>query len=125
MEASEAHTFPQHRTKTSCGYFDGNASEEIRGDPEDPIAQRTPLDWTFISSIKSKESRVYQSNFVRTYNASANDLHKVNTTLKKFWQIDDVSYKSKGAFTKKEMVASTTGSKSLKFKGGKYEVAIP
>ena len=38
---------------------------EIKGDPGDPIASQTPLGWTCISSIKIKESRVYQLNFVR------------------------------------------------------------
>ena len=38
---------------------------EIKGDPGDPIASQAPLGWTCISSIKIKESRVYQLNFVR------------------------------------------------------------
>ena len=99
--------------------------EEIKGDHGDPIARRTSLGWTCIGRIKSKESRVYQSNFVRTYNASAVDLHEINTTLKKFWQIDDVSCKNKGVFTKEEVAASAAVSKSLEFKDGRYELAIP
>ena len=49
---------------------------------------------------------------------------EISPTLNKSWQIDDVSYKNKGVFTKEEMVASTAASKSLKFEDGKYEVAI-
>lgn len=53
---------------------------------------------------------------MRTYNVlpSVADIHELNTTLNKIWQMDDASYKNKGVFTKEGMVASTAVSKSLK-----------
>ena len=54
--------------------------------------------------------------------ASTDD--EINTSLSKFCQISDISYKNKGVFAKEEMVASAGVSRSLKFKEGKYEVAI-
>ena len=53
---------------------------------------------------------------MRTYNVlpSVADIHELNTTLNKIWQMDDASYKNKGVFAKEEMVASTAVSKSLK-----------
>lgn len=83
-----------------------------------------PLSWTCIITVKGKESRVYQSNLVRTYNSSAVHLHKINTRFNKFCQIDDVCYKNKRVLAKDKMVVSTALSKSLKFKDGKYEEAI-
>ena len=79
-----------------------------------------PLGWTCIRSTKSKELRVYHSNFVRTYNASAVGLKESNTKLKKILEIHDVLYKNKGVFSEQEIVASTVAFKSLKFKNGKY-----
>lgn len=42
------------------------ALEEIKVDRGDLIVRQTSLGWTCIGSIKRKESKVYQSNFVRT-----------------------------------------------------------
>lgn len=99
--------------------------QEIKGDPEDLLAQRAPLGWTSIGSIKKKESRVYQSKFVSSHNASAVNLHEMNTKLNTILWTDHVSCKNKGVFTEEEMVASKAVSKSLKFKDGKCELAIP
>lgn len=99
--------------------------QEVKGDPGNLLAQRTPLGWTSIGSIKTKESRVYQSKFARSYNASAVNLHEINAKLNTILWTDHVSFKNKGVFTEEEMVASTVVSKSLKFKDGKCEVAIP
>ena len=38
---------------------------EIKGDSRDSIAWRIPLVWRCMNSIKSNESRVHESNFVR------------------------------------------------------------
>ena len=99
--------------------------QEIKGDPEDLLAQRAPLGWKSIGSIKTKESRVYQSKFVSSHNASVVNLHEMNTKLNTILWSDHVSCKNKGVFTEEEMVASKAVSKSLKFKDGKCELAIP
>ena len=86
--------------------------QEVKGDPEDLLAQRAPLGWKSIGSIKTKESRVYQSKFVSSHNASVVNLHEMNTKLNTILWSDHVSCKNKGVFTEEEMVASKAVSKS-------------
>ena len=100
--------------------------QDIRGKPGEPVARLTPLGWTCIGGTAHAANDPFNTNFNRAYfiNQADTDL---NQTLQKFWEID-----SSGSFAEKETALSPEESyamrevsQSLKFKDGRYEVAMP
>ena len=100
--------------------------QDIRGKPGEPVARLTPLGWTCIGGAARLENGSFNTNFNRAYfiNQADTDL---NQALQKFWEIE-----ASGLFGEKQKslapedsYALSKVSQSLKFKDGRYEVAMP
>ena len=98
---------------------------EVTGKPGEPMARKTLLGWTCIGSINRNDSRPYKSNFIRTYKSSDMDLEAINSTIKKFWEIEEVPSPKEAILNSDDSMALKTVSESLKFQDGKYEVKLP
>ena len=91
--------FPSSATRPIVDVFMGLdwvelhcALEEVPGNPGEPIARLTPLGWTCIGNPGSKRRHFLQKNFASTYFAKNQlEIERLNGTLKRFWEIEDVS----------------------------------
>ena len=58
----------------------------------EPIARLTPLGWTCIGNPGSGDRTAVQTHFARTYFVKDRaEIEQLNTILKSFWEIDDMS----------------------------------
>ena len=110
-------------------YLDLHCSyTEARGQVGEPIAIRTPLGWTCIGCPEGKKIPDAHTNFSMTplFTTSRCDFDEINSTMKKFWDID-----SAGTFTQTTVVdtdekaALQKAENSFRFIGGRYEVGVP
>ena len=104
--------------------------EEVRGREGEPIASRTLLGWTCVGYPEGNIDHDAHTNFSQntffTIKRSGSDVAEINSTMKKFWEID-----SAGITTQKTIV--DTGEKaalkkaenSFRFIDGRYEIGIP
>ena len=110
-------------------YLDLHSSyKEARGKEGEPIARRTPLGWTCIGCpegniVHDIHTNVSMATFFTT---NRSDVDEINSTMKKFWDID-----SAGIFTQttvvdtEEKAALKKAENSFRFIDGRYEVGIP
>ena len=111
-------------------YLDLHCSyKEVRGQEGEPIARRTPLGWTCVGCPEGKNIPDAHTNFSMTtlFTASRrSDVNEINSTMKKFWDID-----SAGTFTQTtvldtdEKAALQKAEDSFRFIDGRYEVGVP
>ena len=103
------------------------AIQEVRGKPGEPIARLTPLGWTCIGSIGSEYPEVCHTNFAYTYFVKhQSELEKINSTLKQFWEIEDVnSPQDKRIVRIEEQLAMQKVENTLLFEKQIYRVGIP
>ena len=82
-------------------YLDLHCSyKEVRGQEGEPIARRTPLGWTCVGCPEGKNIPDAHTNFSMTlFTTSRCDVDEINSTMKKFWDID-----SAGTFTQTTVV---------------------
>eukprot|EP00795_Rhopilema_esculentum_P002346 gene2346-17983_t len=108
-------------------YLDMHYSyEEVRGQEGEPIARRTPLGWTCVGCPEGK--KIPDTHFSKTtlFTTSRSDVDEINSTMKKFWDID-----SAGTFTQTTVVspdekaALEKAENSFRFIDGRYEVGVP
>ena len=110
-------------------YLDLHCSyKEVRGQEGEPIARRTPLGWTCVGRPEGKNIPDAHINFSMTtlFTTSICDVDEINSTMKKFWDID-----SAGTFTQTtvldtdEKAALQKAERSFRFIDGRYEVGVP
>ena len=81
------------------------AVQEVRGRPGEPIARLTPLGWTCIGKPGSEDKPTMLTHFARTYFAKDRaEIEQLNTNLKRFWEIDDMSVVKGGTVADKPIV---------------------
>ncbi len=99
--------------------------QDVRGQPNEPIARLTPLGWTCIGIPQDDHLR-QQTNFNRTY-FSRNDhnLEEVDSLLRKFWENENVISVESAPWKMEDQLALKKVEQSLKYENGKYQVAIP
>ena len=103
------------------------AIEERRGKPGDPIARLTPLGWTCVGSPGTYYEPTLQTNFVYTYFLrEQTEIEQVNRTLKKFWEIEDVSSEQDVPIVRiEEQMALKKVEKTIIYENQMYRVSIP
>ena len=103
------------------------ALEEVRGNPGEPLARLTPLGLTCIGNPGSKSRHLLQTNFACTYFARNQlGIEKLNDTLKRFWENDDVSTpKETPVMSIEERSAMRTVEKSITYENSMHRVGIP
>ena len=101
--------------------------EERRGKPGDPIARLTPLGWTCVGCPGSYYEPTLQTNFAYTYFLrEQSEIEQVNRTLKKFWDIEDVSAQQEMPVVRiEEQMALKKVEKSIIYENQMYRVGIP
>ena len=101
--------------------------EESRGNPGDPIARLTLLGWTCVGCPGSYYEPTLQTNFAYTYFLrEQSEIEQVNRTLKKFWDIEDVSAQQEMPVVRiEEQMAMKTVEKSIIYENQMYRVGIP
>ena len=68
------------------------ALQEVRGRPGQPIARLRLLGWTCVGNLDQGLAQEIQTNFTCTYFArDQTELEQLNTNLKKFWEIENIS----------------------------------
>ena len=102
---------------------------EIRGEVGEPIARLTPLGWTCVGKTLMSQKVRIQSHFVNRvsmFASNQNDLSIINSTLKMFWEIENVSSDVKLLSPDDDLILNQAKS-SLKIidNGTRYQVAIP
>ena len=99
--------------------------QDVRGQPNEPIARLTPLGWTCIGIPQDDHLR-QQTNFNRTY-FSRNDhnLEEVDSLLRQFWENENVISVESAPWKMEDQLALKKVEQSLKYENGKYQVAIP
>ena len=101
--------------------------KEVRGQDGEPIARRTPLGWTCVGYPEGNIDHGAHTNFSNmtlfTVGRSASDVDEINSTMKRFWDID-----SAGIFTQKTVVdadekaALKKAENSFRCIDGRYEI---
>ena len=104
-----------------------HAVEEVRGRPGEPIARLTPLGWTCIGTPGSNDQPKLQTRFSSTFFVrDQTELEKLNTNLKKFWEIEDTpSSKEQPIIRVEEKSALKKLEMSLRYDDKMYRVGIP
>ena len=102
---------------------------DIRGNPGEPVARLTPLGWTCVGSMEG-QSQDIRTNYVRTYfvtNEIDNvDMNKVNTTLRRFWEIDNSGIDdNQEVLSAEDNLILNKAQQSIQFIDGHYRIAIP
>ena len=108
------------------------AVQEVRGRPGEPIARLTPLGWTCIGKPGSEDKPTMLTHFARTYFAKDRaEIEQLNTNLKRFWEIDDMSVVKGGTVADKPIVRIEEQSalrkvqQSIQYEGSMYRVGVP
>ena len=103
------------------------AIEDRRRKPGEPIARLTPLGWTCIGSPGSYGGSIHQKNFAYTYfSRDQSEIEQVNRTLKKFWEIEEVSSQHDMPVVRlEEQMALKKVEKSITYDNQMYRVGIP
>ena len=101
------------------------ALQEVRGRPGESIARLTPLGWTCIGNPGSGDRTAVQTHFARTYFVKDRaEIEQLNTNLKRFWEIDDMSVASiieqKPILRIEEQSALQKVEYSIQFENGMY-----
>ena len=106
--------------------------QEVRGRPGEPIARLTPLGWTCIGNPGLGDRTAVQTHFARTYFVKDQaEIEQLNTNLKRFLEIDDMSVartsiiKQKPIVRKEEQSALQKVEYSIQFENGMYRVGVP
>ena len=104
-----------------------HAVGEVRGRPGEPIARLTPLGWTCIGTPGSNDQPKLQTRFSSTFFVrDQTELEKLNTNLKKFWEIEDTpSSKEQPIIRVEEKSALNKLEMSLLYDDKMYRVGIP
>ena len=104
-----------------CSYKD------VCGSPGEPIARQTPLGWTCIGNPYPGTTIDERTEFAQTYFVRKDrKLEDVNSTLRKFWEIETVgTVEINKCLTKEEQSALDKAEESLKFLNGRYQLSIP
>lgn len=89
---------------------------EVRGQPGQPVARLTPLGWTCVGQILSNGSSD-QTFFVKD--------QELNTALRKFWEIEEVSTEKQPLYSESEQAALNQSEQSLRIVDDRYEIGIP
>lgn len=89
---------------------------EVRGQPGQPVARLTPLGWTCVGQILSNGSSD-QTFFVKD--------QELNTALRKFWEIEEVSTEKQPLYSESEQAALNQSEQSLRIVDDRYEIGFP
>ena len=103
------------------------AIREVRGKPGEPIARLTPLGWTCIGNPCREYPEVCHTNFAYTYFANhESEIEKINSTLKQFWEIEDVQSSHNVPIVRiEEQLALKMVENSLSYENHMYRVGVP
>ena len=103
------------------------ALQEVRGRPGELIAGLTPLGWMCIGNPGSSDRTAVQTHFARTYFVKDRaEIEQLNTNLKRFWEIDDMSVARTSIIEQKPIVRIEEQSAlqkveySIQFENGMY-----
>ena len=96
----------------------------------EPIARRTPLEWTCVvypeGNIDHDVNTYFSQMTLFTVNRSGSDVDEINSTLQKFWYMDSAGIvNQKTVVDADEEIALKKAEKSFKFINGRYEIGIP
>ena len=109
--------------------------KEIVGNKE-PVARLCPLGWTAVGKIEQRnKAGLYHTTFSHTFRIHAvqsttkdipNEYSDLNSTLKRFWELETIGIipSKESVMTPDEQQAWEKVSKSLKFNGKHYEIAV-
>ena len=97
--------------------------KELTGDPGDPMARLTPLGWTCVGQVNEKSEITSRSS--RAYLITSDSLAEIETTLKKFWEIENISMDHGTPMNEENEEALKQLQDSLICKNNHYQVAMP
>ena len=110
--------------------------KEVMGQPNKPYARLRPLGWTAVGKVEElEETDSHYTGFHHTFRlqmepnriiSAENEYYELNSLLKRFWDLKSIGIVSTNPqMTSENKLAWHKGSKSLKFDGKHYEVAVP
>ena len=111
--------------------------KEIVSSKNEPVARLCPLGWTAVGKTEQRnKAGLYRTTFSHTFGIHAdqsttkdipNECSDLNSTLKRFWELESIGITptKESVMTPDEQQAWEKVSKSLKFNGKHYEVALP
>ena len=109
--------------------------KEITGRPNEPCARLCPLGWTAVGRIKEADEKGHYTGFHHNFRlhidqerpvVAENDNSELNSLLKRFWDLESIGIvTTEPQLTPEDQLAWNKVSKSLKFDGEHYEVAVP
>ena len=110
--------------------------KEVMGHPNEPYARLCPLGWTAVGKVKAlEETDSHYTGFHHTLRpqmepnrivSAENENVELNRLLKRFWDLESFGIvPTNRQMTSENKLAWNKGSKSLKFDGKHYEVAVP
>ena len=108
------------------------ALQKVKGRSGELIARLTPLGWTCIGNPGSGDRTAVQTHFARTYFVKDRaEIEQLNTNLKRFWEIDDMSVARTSIIEQKPIVRIEEQSAlqkveySIQFENCMYRVGVP
>ena len=100
------------------------ALQEVRGRPGQPIAGLTPLGWTCVRNLDSNFAPVSQKSFTY-FTRDQTELEKLNSNLKRFWEIENVSSTHEMPIVRiEEQMASKKVETPLTYETQRYRVGV-
>lgn len=110
--------------------------QEVTGGPNEPCARLCPLGWTAIGKIKDLDHKECSyTGFHYTFRLQKEEAKPIvaetenselNNLLKRFWDLESIGIvPTEPHLTPEDKMAWNKVSKSLKFDGKHYEVAVP
>ena len=109
--------------------------KEINGRLNGPCATLCPLGWTAVGRIKEPDEKRHYTGFHHTFRlhidqerrvVTENDNSELNSLVKRFWDLESIGIMTtEPQLTPEDKLTWNKVSKSLKFDGDHYEVAVP
>ena len=100
---------------------------EVRGQPGEPVARRTPLGWTCIGNFSDSLDTLH-TNFAHTYfvNDRCNGVEDINKTLQQFWDIEAMgTMPGANKNTLHDETILNSANASLTLHGEQYQIGVP
>ena len=103
------------------------ATEEVRGQPGQPVARLTPFGWTCIGNPYASETPRLQTHFTCTYFVQGQlEIEELNFNLKRFWEIEEASPLNPTPIVQmQDQLAMRKAENSIQYVNKMYRVGVP
>jgi len=90
---------------------------ERRGEPGEPVARLTPLGWTCVGPVIDNDNSSFTTFFLED--------QELNSTLKRFWEIEEPGSTHDNTLSKSEIEAISQCEQTMRTVENRYEIGIP